>query len=321
MQFSHGVVIGKFYPPHKGHEHLIRTALSQADHVTVIVCDREGQCPRAHLRADWLRISFPNAEVVVTPDNLPDDDSVAWANRTIEILGHAPDVVFTSENYGDPYASAMGCKHVCVDLARETVPISGTRIRENPLANWEFLSPAVHGYYAKRIVILGAESTGTTTLAKDLAKHYETTWVPEYGRVYSEGKLFDTNATAWATEEFTHIATMQNASENALAEVCNRILICDTDAFATSVWHERYMESRSAAVEILAEEPQHILYILTGDEIPFVQDGTRDGEQIRHWMHGRFEERLAETHRPFIIVWGTKEERLAEAIKQIDARI
>lgn len=318
MKFSHGVVIGKFYPPHKGHEYLIETALQESDCVTVIVCDREGQIPHATLRAGWLRQRFSNAEIVVTVDDLPDDDSVAWAKRTIEILGHVPDAVFTSEAYGDPYAEAMGCKHVCVDQTREAVPISGTRIRENPLTHWEFLSPAVRGYYAKRIVILGAESTGTTTLAKDLAKYYQTTWVPEYGRMYSEGKLFDADGNTWTTKEFIHIATMQNSTESALAEVCNKILICDTDAFATSVWHERYMESQSDAVEILADEQQHALYILTGDEIPFVQDGTRDGEQIRHWMHDRFVEKLTETKRPFVIVRGSKEERLARAIEQID---
>ena len=321
MPYPHSVVIGKFYPPHKGHEFLIQTAMDKSDHVTVIVCDHEGQTPHAYIRANWIQKLFPNAEVIVTPDDLGEDDSVAWANRTIDILGHAPDAVFTSEEYGDPYAKAMGCKHECVDHPRETVPISGTRVRENPHAQWEFLSPPVRGYYAKRIVILGAESTGTTTLAKDLATHYQTTWVPEYGRMYSEGKLFDQNGSNWTTEEFTHIAMMQNTMEDALAEVCNKILICDTDAFATSVWHERYMESRSVHVETLADEQRHDFYILTGDEIPFVQDGTRDGEYIRHWMHNRFEERLTETHRPFVIVRGNKEERLAQAIEQINKLI
>lgn len=321
MKFIHGVVVGKFYPPHKGHEFLIETALKQCEQLTVIVCDKPGQVPHASLRASWIQKLFPSAHVHVTIDDLPDDDSVAWAGRTKEILGEAPDVVFTSEDYGDPYAAALGCKHICVDHPREAVPISGTRVRENPLAQWEFLSPPVRGYYAKRIVILGAESTGTTTLAKDLATHYQTTWVPEYGRSYAEGKLCDKNGTTWTTEEFTHIATTQNKMEDALAEVCNKVLICDTDAFATSVWHERYMESRSSVVEKLADAMQHDLYILTGDEIPFVQDGTRDGEHVRHWMHGRFVERLTESGRTFVVVRGTKKERLAQAVALIDKHI
>lgn len=321
MKYPCGVVVGKFYPPHKGHEFLIQTALEQCEHVTVIVCDKQGQVPVAPLRASWIARTFPAAHVHVTVDDLGDDDSLAWANRTKEILGRVPDAVFTSEAYGEPYAAALGCKHVCVDYARETVPISGTRVRENPLAQWEFLSPVVRGYYAQRIVILGAESTGTTTLAKDLARHYQTSWVPEYGRTYSESKLLDVNGTTWTSQEFIHIAEMQNKMEDTLAEVCNKILICDTDAFATSVWHERYMESRSTAVELLADAQKHDFYILTGDEIPFVQDGTRDGEHIRHWMHKRFEERLSETNRTFVIVRGSKEERLAQAILLINEHI
>ncbi len=321
MTFAHGVVVGKFYPMHKGHEFLIQTALDQCDHVTVIVCDKRGQVPAAPRRASWIERMFPMVHVHVTIDDLDDDDSVAWAKRTKEILGGSPDAVFTSESYGDPYAAALGCKHVCVDHPRTAVPVSGTRVRQNPLAEWEFLSPPVRGYYAKRIVIVGAESTGTTTLAKDLAAHYQTSWVPEYGRAYSEAKLLDVNASNWTSEEFTHIAQMQNSMEDALAEVCNKMLICDTDAFATSVWHERYMESRSLSVEKLADAMHHDLYILTGDEIPFVQDGTRDGEHIRHWMHGRIEERLLESGRTFVVVRGTKEERLAQAVALIDKHI
>lgn len=320
-RFSHGVVIGKFYPPHKGHEYVMQTALDQCERVTIIVCDREGQDPHAKMRADWIAEVFPQAIVCTTPDDLPDDDSCAWAQRTIEILGATPDAVFTSESYGDPYAHELGCVHVSVDPARVHVPISGTRVRENPLIQWEFLSAPVRAHYAKRIVVLGAESTGTTTLAKDLADHFHTTWVPEYGRLYSEAKLMDVNANVWTTDEFTHIARTQTEMENQLARVCNKVLICDTDAFATSVWHERYMEIRSKAVEEIADKTSHTLYILTGDEIPFVQDGTRDGEHIRHWMHNRFMERLTETRRPFIVVRGSREERLKQAIEAIEKYI
>ncbi len=99
------------------------------------------------------------------------------------------------------------------------------------------------------------------------------------------------------------------------------MLVADTDAFATSVWHERYMGEMSEAVEHIANQSQHDLYLLTGDEIPFEQDGTRDGEHIRHDMHKRFEEKLKETNRPYILLRGTHEERMKEAIAAIDTLI
>jgi NadR type nicotinamide-nucleotide adenylyltransferase len=190
----------------------------------------------------------------------------------------------------------------------------------------------------KRVCVVGAESTGTTTLAQQLAAHYHTEWVPEYGREYSErlaAEGIDLWHYRWRSEEFTHIARVQleredHAAENLVDEdssgaysafkdaVCP-LLICDTDALATAIWHERYMGERSPEVESMARARHYDLYILTGCEIPFVQDGIRDGENIRQWMTGRFEEELDREKRTWIKVSGTPEERLQAAIAAVDA--
>lgn len=317
--FKRGIVIGKFYPPHRGHKYLIDTARAQCEQVTVIVCWKKGQEISGVERARWIQRIHPDVEVkLLDDDRLADDDSKAWAENTLAVLGYVPDAVFTSEAYGDPYASFMGAVHVLVDKERTFIPISGTMVRSDPIAYAEFLEPVVRAYFARRICVLGAESTGTTTLAKGLAEHYRTVWVPEYGRFYSEGKLFGGEDTDWRSEEFVAIARAQGELEDLLAEASNGLVICDTDAFATGVWHERYMGTRSVAVEAIADRRTYDLYILTGDEIPFVQDGTRDGEHVRHDMHTRFIERLEESGRPYVLVTGTHEERLQKAIQHID---
>ena len=312
-------MIGKFYPPHSGHKYLIDTAKSKCEQLTVILCWRQSEVIPATLRAQWLKRIHPDVNIKVIEDNkLADDDSEGWAKFTISVLGYAPDAVFTSEDYGDPYASFLGAVHVLVDKDRVTIPISATKVRRDPMKYAPLVEPCVRGYFAWRVCIVGAESTGTTTLAKALAEHYKTVWVPEYGRFYSEGKLTSQNKESWSTEEFEHIAMMQNNMENSLAEISNGLLICDTNAFATSVWHERYMGYRSKKVEEVAKQCAVDLYILTGDEIPFVQDGTRDGEHIRHQMQSWFKNRLQENNTPFIVVTGSVEQRLAESIKSIN---
>ncbi len=152
-----------------------------------------------------------------------------------------------------------------------------------------------------------------------LAKHYKTVWVPEDGRMYSMGKIHGGEQADWRTDEFIHIAEAQNELEDRLAEASNGLVICDTNAFATGVWHERYMGTRSKEVETIASRRQYAIYIVTGDEIPFEDDGLRDGEHIRHSMHKRFIERLTEEGNRFIVVTGSREERLAKAIEAIDA--
>ena len=181
---------------------------------------------------------------------------------------------------------------------------------------WEFIDPPVRAWFAKRVVVVGAESTGTTTLARDLARALETEWVPEYGREYSEKKQA-AGDEVWRSEEFLEIAREQTRMEDEAARQANRILICDTNAFATCLWHRRYMGFDHEPLEEFAKGGRADLYLLTGDEIPFVQDGLRDGEHIRHEMHQWFEAALARQPAPWTCVRGTTRERLDAAMAAI----
>jgi NadR type nicotinamide-nucleotide adenylyltransferase len=226
--------------------------------------------------------------------------------------------VFTSEDYGDAYASFLGATHVLVDRERRHVPCSGTAVRADPLGHWDCLEPCVRAYFVKRVCLVGAESTGKTTLARALAEHYGTIWVPEYGREYSAIKMQSADAEAWRSEEFVHIAAEQSRREDRAAREANRLLICDTDALATGIWHERYMGTPSLEVEALAAPCRYDLYLVTDIGTPFIQDGTRDGEHIRHWMHARFLEELERQGRCFALVSGSHQERMTAAIEHID---
>lgn len=314
MKHGLGLVIGKFYPPHRGHKLLIDAAIAQSEQAVVIVCAKPSDTIPGELRGRWLREIHPTARVMVIDDHYDENDSRVWAQNTIRWLGRAPDVVFTSEDYGDRYAQLMGSRHILVDKARKRVPISGTAVRSDPYAHWDLIEPPVRGWFARRTCVVGAESTGTTTLAKALAGHFETHWVEEYGRDYSDQKL-KRNDLEWRTEEFTAIAEEQMRREDAAACRANRVLICDTNAFATVLWHRRYLGGHSRAVEEIARRTRCDLYLLTGDEIPFVQDGLRDGEHIRHEMHRWFEEALAAQAVPWHVLRGSLEARLRQAVR------
>lgn len=311
-----GLVIGKFYPPHKGHQYLMQQALTHVDELTVIVCDKSDQLIRGSLRAEWIKDFLSEAKVVVVEDVLPPDDSEAWAKLTVKVLGFVPDIVFTSEEYGPKYAAYMGCRHIFIDPERKCVPISATKVRDNPFKHWSYLPACVKAYYVKRICIIGAESTGTTTLAAGLAAEYDTVWVPEYGRYFAEKNK--KHETSWRTEDFVEIATQQNKAEDALARESNKILFCDTDSFATTLWHERYMGFVSPEVDALSASREYEQYIVTDVDIPFVQDGTRDGEHIREKMHHRLLQELESRDKKYMIVSGSIEKRIEQAKAQCD---
>jgi nicotinamide riboside kinase len=122
---------------------------------------------------------------------------------------------------------------------------------------------------------------------------------------------------SWSEEEFIHIAAEQQVRENLAARTANRVLICDTNAFATGTWHERYYGRRSERVDAIGEQAKADLYLLTAPDVPFVQDGFRDGEQIRHWMHDRFVEQLARGAVPWVLIAGDYAQRLEQAARAV----
>lgn len=318
---TRGVIIGKFYPLHKGHQYLIESALKKVDELTIIVGYRKDEIIPGKLRAKWIKDLYPSAKVMLILDHYDQNDSKLWAKKTIEWLGYVPDYAFTSENYGKLWTKYMGSKHVLVDLKRNKFPISGTAARKNPLKSWGYLSDGAKAFFAKRICLVGAESSGTTTLAMGLAKHYKTSWVPEFGRIFAEGRVNSKSGKSWKTSDFEFIAKSQNILEDELVKVCNKILICDTDSFATSIWHERYMGFKSKNLETFTTGRKYDLYLVTDCDIPFVPDSTRDGKHIRSWMHKRFVEELKRRNKNFIVLSGSRKKRLSDAIGAIDAAI
>ncbi|MFZ4469629.1 MAG: AAA family ATPase [Pirellula sp.] len=321
-----GFVVGKFYPPHRGHKHLIDFARKQVDELIVMLAAHPSQTIPGEVRYAWLREIHPDCDIRLVADEL-EDDSQQWADFTIKYLGRAPDIVFSSENYGPIYSSLMGSRHVMVDQLRNTVPISGTQVRTNPLLYLHHLEPCVRAWFVKRVVLVGAESTGKTTLAQQLADHFQTVWVPEYGREHWEKKVSGLTSSeaspSWSAEEFIHIAQEQQRREDLSARQCNRILFCDTNAFATGTWNERYFHTRNALVDSIGQQSKADLYLLTAPDVPFVQDGFRDGQHIRNWMHDRFAEQLTNLHQRdpavrIVQICGSFEQRLATAIASVD---
>ena len=323
-QFGHGLAIGKFDPFHRGHGHLISTAEDRCARVTAIVCGRQSDAVPPEQRAQWIRTVHPAVDVLVIDEdvvNLADDDSEGWAKATEQALdGIPPDAVFTSEDYGDAYAGFLGCRHVLVDRDRLTVPVSGSEIRSDPFAHLDYLDPVVRAHYVLRVCLLGAESTGKTTLAGALAEEYRTVWAPEYGHLYQALTRVDPNG-AWSSDEFVTIARMQRWLEDFQASQAKRVLFCDTDIFTTSLWHEAFVGTTAPAeVERLAAAGRYDLFILCDDDIPFRQDvySLRENGPRRHWMQERYRERLSSGSTPWVQVSGPLPERIRQASEAID---
>ena len=168
----------------------------------------------------------------------------------------------------------------------------------------------------RRVCLLGAESTGKTTLAAALATTCETLWNPEYGRVYTE--VGRDRRAPWESWEFAHIARVHCWYEDFLAPFALRVLFCDTDAFTTAVFHEAYLESPASGFEELAAR-RYDLYLVCGLDVPFTHDGLREFEQQRQWMHDRLLSHARDSGSPWLLLEGPPDVRLAAAREAVDS--
>ena len=169
-----------------------------------------------------------------------------------------------------------------------------------------------------KIVLFGPESTGKTTLSRQLAKHYQTQWVPEYAREYLQEK-WEKEKKVCEPEDLVPIAIGQMKLENDLSNSVSELLICDTDLLETKVYSEAYyLGTCDPILEKYALQNQYDLYFLTYIDVPWVKDDLRDKPNEREQMFLYFKNTLEKYNRPHIMLKGNQEERFQKAIFHID---
>ena len=171
-----------------------------------------------------------------------------------------------------------------------------------------------------KVVLFGPESTGKSTLAKQLADHYKTVFVPEYSRIYAEEQLLRNKLLT--KNDVMPIAEGQMRLENEWTTKANTVLICDTDLLETKVYSESYYGGMcDPDLEQYAIENVYDLYFLTYIDIPWEADDLRDKPHERETMFLAFENALKIYNKPYVLLKGTMEERFRYAKDQIDELI
>jgi HTH-type transcriptional repressor of NAD biosynthesis genes len=186
----------------------------------------------------------------------------------------------------------------------------------------------------RRIVIVGAESTGTTTLARDLADRMSAPWAPEFLREYADARANEAGTiwdVVWTSADFDRVAEGQDELEHAAisrwtsdpdryrAGPHGPLVICDTDALATAMWARRYLGTPATRFLRQAAARPPALYLLTSpDGVDFFQDGLRDGEHIRGEMTDWFRTALRDQQVPWVELTCDQSTRIDLALRAID---
>jgi len=173
----------------------------------------------------------------------------------------------------------------------------------------------------RRVCVIGAESTGKTTLAAALSRELDAPMVHEFGRHYSEA-MPDATRYRWTDDDFRAIAGAQDRFEDDAARWAGPLLICDTNSFVTVVFQEAYLGRSSPEIDAAARSRHYDLFLLCDPETPFAPDVTglrRDGGQ-RQWMHERYVDYLADQATPHVLVAGDPARRLRVATGAVAQR-
>jgi HTH-type transcriptional regulator, transcriptional repressor of NAD biosynthesis genes len=312
-----GLILGKFLPPHLGHQYLADFARNYVDELIVVVGTRPEDPIPGQLRIEWMKEMVPQAKHIHVIDQNPVETHPhywdIWENTLRNALPYIPDYLFASENYGWKLADIMKMKYIPVNHARSLVPISGTMIRNHPLKYWQYLPPVVRPYYLKKVCIFGAESTGKTMLTIKLARYFSTVYCEEYARGLIE--LLGNKVLYRDVEKF---ARGQKASEAALSRQANRILFCDTDIITNSIWSDALFQKTPEFVKQETDKHKYDLYLVPDIDTPWVDDNQRFFPTKRKWFLNKCLHELNIRNINYKMVSGSWDDRFNQAVKYIN---
>ena len=165
----------------------------------------------------------------------------------------------------------------------------------------------------KRIGIIGPESTGKSTLSKQLAGHFNTQWVPEFAREY----LLNIDRP-YEEGDLLTIAKGQKDSEERLAKTAAGYLFCDTTLIVVKVWSEHKYGRCHPWILEQVDRLKYDYFLLTSIDLPWEPDALREHPDRREYFFGVYRNYLDEQALPYAVVEGNHRQRLNLAIRAIE---
>lgn len=277
-------------PPTTGHLQLIQFAsrLREVTRVDVLVCTQPFEpFPRERVNAliyatrgmYGVRILVHSKEIEQNPDAPGFWET--WKD-ILETNGVGYNtVIVSSEPYGKKLADLTGAKFMPYDIDRQLNPVKATEIREDPAKYFDQILPEFRRHLQTKVTIFGAESTGKTTLAKELARVYKCPWTFEYARPYLENTVNEITISS-----MKDIWSGQAALQQQASLLPSSLVIQDTDLYSTVGYWElpHWEETLGRCPEDLRRDAKDLrsdLYIVCPSNIPFEQDPLRYGGDHR----------------------------------------
>ena len=212
------------------------------------------------------------------------------------------------------------CIHKCILFSVAGNGLRGTgRMEEESVAcscSYAYINQLL--LFMKKIVIIGPESTGKSTLAKQLAEHYNTLWVAEFARQY-----LLKNGTEYSYDDLLTIAKGQLALEAELSSEVKNMIFIDTDMYVMKVWCEFVFSRCHTWILDQVVKQKYDLYLLCYTDLPWVRDELREYPDLknRHLLYHMYKDIMINQPVPWVDISGNYQQRLQKAIQGINEQL
>lgn len=303
--------ISAFMPPTVADGIVLEAALGWSSDVQALLLIAPDDPIGPQQRIGWLRELAPRIHILpVEPSPPPGDEPLRSPRLQGLVKGlraASPEALIGPGLRDRELAAALGLPYLPVDTGAWH-DIDAAAVLRRPLTHWDALPPAVRTHFLKRVVLLGPESTGKTTLAGDLALAFGTVWVAEYLRLYLDAK-----GGVCEPDDLPRVVAGHQVMEATLARRATRVIICDTDPLMTAVYSRFYYGTLPAWLGDAAGARRADHYLLLDCDVPWVADPQRDAPHARGVILGLCREELERRRLPFTVISGGWTQRFTAA--------
>lgn len=330
MRYKVGMYGGSFNPLHMGHVRCMIQAANMCERLYVVLSIGNNRDEIDYrIRYRWLyqlTEHIGNVKIILLSDDAETKKAYTeeyWkkdAEKVKSEIAESIDIVFCGSDY-DKNSFWNVCYPESKFYVFERDDISSTKIRENPYEHWEWIPDIVRPYYTKKVLLIGGESTGKSTLTINLANHFNASYIDEAGRDISERSGTD---LLMLSEDFTEILLQHKLNEMKALEAGKKILFEDTDALVTLFYMNFLQDSNIKKNKALADAidalNQYDLILFLEPDVEFIQDGDRSIEiqSDREKYSSQIKELLRSHGRSFTCISGSYQERYLKAVEAVE---
>ena len=332
MRYKTGLYGGAFNPLHMGHvDSLIQAANLCVRLFVVLWAGRNRNEIDMLVRYRWiyrLTAHIGNVTILTVEDDAPSisqythEMALEHARQIRDQIKDGIDVIFTDDDTDERSCFKLTCREAAIHHFDNTMGISSKVLRADPYGHWDWLPAVVRPHYTRKVLLIGGESTGKSTLTLNLTSRFNAISIDEAGRELS---FKSGTPDRMLSEDYVEILLQQKLNEIKALEQGKKVLFVDTDTLITQFYINFFEDPQSRLNKALSDAIDSInrfdLIIFLEPDVDFIHDGDRSMviASQREKYSNQIKDIFESHNRRFVTVSGDYQSRYEQAVALVNA--